>query len=304
MQGMHGDYASTTAMNNADLIIALGVRFNDRVTGDKLKFAEKANIVHIDIDGSELNKTIYAHHTLRADVKMTLQKLLPLINEAKHPEWNEEIASYKKAGCEHADNRGGMTPKNVILTLNKYIGDNTPVATDVGQHQVWSAQYLKFTGKRQFISSGGLGTMGFGLGAAMGASMGTGKRTVLITGDGSFGMSLNELATLVTYNVPVVILIMNNGVLGMVRQWQTLFFNRHYSNTELCRKTDFVALAKAFGATGEKVNSTAELEDALNNAFYHEGPYVIDCTIDKDELVLPMLPPQGSVDDLITKVGN
>ncbi len=304
MQGMHGDYASTTAMNNADLIIALGVRFNDRVTGDKLKFAEKANIVHIDIDGSELNKTIYAHHTLRADVKMTLQKLLPLINEAKHPLWHEEIASYKKDGCKHSDNRPGMTPKNVILTLNKYIGDNTPVATDVGQHQVWSAQYLKFTGKRQFISSGGLGTMGFGLGAAMGASMGTGKRTVLITGDGSFGMSLNELATLVTYNVPVVIIIMNNGVLGMVRQWQTLFFHKHYSNTELCRKTDFVAVAKAFGADGEKVTSTSQLEDALNKAFYHEGPYVIDCAIDKDELVLPMLPPQGSVDDLITKVGN
>ncbi len=304
MQGMHGDYASTTAMNNADCIIALGVRFNDRVTGNKFKFAEKASIVHIDIDGSELNKTIYAHHTLRADVKLTLQKLLPLINQVKHPLWQQEIASYKKTACEHADNRPGLTPKNVILTLNKHLGESTPVATDVGQHQVWSAQYLKFRKNRQFISSGGLGTMGFGLGAAMGAALGTGEPSVLITGDGSFGMSINELATAVTYNIPVVILIMNNGVLGMVRQWQTLFFDKHYSNTVLNRKTNFVEVAKAFGADGEQVETPDQLEEALTRAFYHKGPYVIDCKIDKDELVLPMLPPQGTVDDIITKVGN
>ena len=157
---------------------------------------------------------------------------------------------------------------------------------------------------RRFVSSGGLGTMGFGLGAAIGAAFGTQERSVLITGDGSFGMCLNELATAVTYNVPVVILIMNNGVLGMVRQWQTLFFDKHYSNTVLNRKTDFVKLAKAFGADGEAASTPEELDRALANAFSAEGPYVIDCAIEKDEFVLPMLPPGGSMDDIIVKVGD
>ena len=302
MQGMHGHYACSTAMHNADCIIALGARFNDRVTGNRSKFATKAKIVHIDVDGSELSKNLIDAHGLRGDLKETLKKLLPLIQTAKHPEWQEKIAAYKKFEIENADTREGMTPRNAITTLNAHISKTTPVATDVGQHQMWSAQYLNFKASRKFISSGGLGTMGFGLGAAIGAAFGTKERSVLITGDGSFGMNLNELATAVRYNVPVVILLLNNGVLGMVRQWQTLFFDKHYSNTVLERKTDFVELAKAFGANGMKVSTIEELDHALLAAFSGSGPYVIDCAIDKDEFVLPMLPPGGSMDDIILKV--
>ena len=200
------------------------------------------------------------------------------------------------------DNREGLTPRNAILTLNKHLGENTAVATDVGQHQMWSAQNLFFKTPRRFVSSGGLGTMGFGLGAAIGAAFGTGERSVLVTGDGSFGMCLNELATAASYNVPVIILIVNNGVLGMVRQWQTLFYNKHYSNTVLNRKTDFSALARAFGADGEAVSTVEELDAALTKAFQQDGPYVIDCRIDKDEFVLPMLPPGGSMDDIIVRL--
>lgn len=304
MQGMHGHYDSSMAMHNADLIISLGVRFNDRATGDRTKFASKAKIVHIDIDGSELSKTVNAVHGLRADVGLTLQKLLPLIKKAEHPLWWQTINKLKEAEHEYLDNREGLTPRNTILTLNRHLGENTPVATDVGQHQMWAAQNLSFKNSRRFISSGGLGTMGFGLGAAIGAAYGTGEHTVLVTGDGSFGMCLNELATAVTYNVPVVILVMNNGVLGMVRQWQTLFFEKHYSNTVLNRKTDFVALAKAFGADGVRASDLDELDAALKKGFEYCGPYVIDCAIDKDEFVLPMLPPGGSMDDIIVKVGD
>ena len=304
MQGMHGHYASSMAMHHADCIISLGVRFNDRVTGNRAKFATKADIVHIDIDGSELSKTVTASNGLRADIKKTLEKLLPLINKVSRPEWQEQIAAFKAEEAESADTREGLTPKNVINMLNKHLGENTPVATDVGQHQMWAAQNLSFKKSRRFVSSGGLGTMGFGMGAAIGSAYGTGEKTVLITGDGSFGMCLNELATAVTYNVPVVVLIMNNGVLGMVRQWQTLFFDKHYSNTVLNRKTDFVRLAESFGAHGEAANTTEELSAALEYAFAADGPYLIDCAIDKDEFVLPMLPPGGSMDDIIVKVGD
>ena len=301
MHGMHGRLASFLAMYNADLIISLGVRFNDRVTGNREKFAAKAKIIHIDVDGSELRKTVNTVCGLRGDVKLTLGKLLPLLNERKRPDWMEKTEAFRKEeeGC--LDNRKGLTPRNIILKLNEYLGENTAVCTDVGQHQMWSAQNLNFKTPRRFVSSGGLGTMGFGIGAAIGAAVGTHERSVLITGDGSFGMSLQELATAVTYNIPVVILILNNSVLGMVRQWQTLFFDKHYSNTTLNRKTDFAAVAKAFGADGEKVLTEEELDEAFIHAFNNNGPYVIDCSIDKDEFVLPMLPPGGSMDDIITR---
>lgn len=302
MHGMHGRLASFLAMYNADLIISLGVRFNDRVTGNREKFAAKAKIIHIDVDGSELRKTVNTVCGLRGDVKLTLGKLLPLLNERKRPDWMEKTEAFRKEeeGC--LDNRKGLTPRNIILKLNQYLGENTTVCTDVGQHQMWSAQNLNFKTPRRFVSSGGLGTMGFGIGAVIGAAVGTHERSVLITGDGSFGMSLQELATAVTYNIPVVILILNNSVLGMVRQWQTLFFDKHYSNTTLNRKTDFAAVAKAFGADGEKVLTEEELDEAFIHAFNNNGPYVIDCSIDKDEFVLPMLPPGGSMDDIITKM--
>ncbi len=304
MQGMHGHYASSMSMHSADCIIALGVRFNDRVTGNRAKFATRSKIVHIDIEGAELSKTTNDTHKLRGDIKMTLQKLLPLIKKAEHPEWEERVKGFREKEKETLDLREGMTPRNIILKLNEKKNDNTPIATDVGQHQMWSAQNLEFTNSRRFISSGGLGTMGFGMGAAIGAQMATKERSVLITGDGSFGMSLNELATAVTYKVPMVILIMNNGVLGMVRQWQTLFYEKHYSATVLARQTDFAALARAFGGDGIAVDTLEELDVALDKAFSYDGPYVIDCRIDKDELVFPMLPPGGSMDDIIVKAGN
>lgn len=301
MQGMHGHFASSMAMHKADLIISLGVRFNDRVTGNREKFATGAKIIHIDIDGSELSKSVNEVCGLRGDIKLTLQELLPLLNKSKKSYWMTKINELKIEEDSYLDKRDGLTPRNAILTLNKHLSENTAVCTDVGQHQMWSAQNLRFESPRRFLSSGGLGTMGFGFGAAIGAAFGTGERSVLVTGDGSFGMNLNELATAVKYNIPIVILIMNNGVLGMVRQWQTLFYNKHYSNTVLERKTDFTALAKAFGADGEAVLTVEELDSALKRGFKCAGPYIIDCKIDKDEFVLPMLPPGGSMDDIITK---
>ena len=302
MQGMHGHFASSMSMHNADVIISLGVRFNDRVTGNRLKFATGAKIVHIDVDGSELSKTVNSACGLRGDVKLTLQKLLPLLNEDKKEKWMKKVSDFRAEEETYLDNREGLTPRRAVLTVNKYLGENTAVCTDVGQHQMWSAQNLHFKKTRRFASSGGLGTMGYGFGAAIGAAYGTKERSVLITGDGSFGMNLNELATAVRYNVPVVVVIMNNGVLGMVRQWQTLFYNKHYSNSVLERKTDFAAFARSFGADGEAVATPEELDKALSRAFKTEGPYIIDCKIDKDEFVLPMLPPGGSMDDIITKL--
>ena len=306
MQGMHGRYASAMAMHHADLILSLGVRFNDRVTGNREKFAKGAKIIHIDVDGSELCKTVNAVCGLRGDVKLTLEKILPLIREDKKPEWMDVVQKFVEqeeiCNNQKKNNSAGLTPQNTIQILNQHLGENTPVCTDVGQHQMWAAQNLNLKRSRRFVSSGGLGTMGFGLGAAIGAALGTKERSVLITGDGSFGMCLQELATAVSYRVPMVILIMNNGVLGMVRQWQTLFFDKHYSSTVLERKTDFVAFARAFGADGEKVVTSEELNEALERGFLSDGPFIIDCKIHKDEFVLPMLPPNGSMDEIITKV--
>ena len=304
MQGMHGHYACSTAMHRSDCIIALGVRFNDRATGDRAKFARGAKIVHIDVDGSELSKNVPAVCGLRGDVKLTLQKLAELVSPAEHPEWRATVAGFREEEAQSRDERPGLTPRNALLMLDRHLTADTPVATDVGQHQMWAAQTLSFRKPRRFISSGGLGTMGFGMGAAMGAQMATGRHTALVTGDGSFGMNLNELATAVTHRIPLVILLLNNGVLGMVRQWQTLFFDKHYSNTVLERQTDFVKLADAFGAKGERVDTLGDLDAALGRAFGYDGPYLIDCRIGEDEFVLPMLPPGGSMDDMITKVGG
>ncbi len=302
MQGMHGHYASSMAMHNSDCIIALGVRFNDRVIGKRSKFAQRADIVHIDIDGAELSKVVYATHGLRADVKLSLERLLPLIEKVERPEWWETIAGYKAEEERNLDTREGLTPRNAIRTLNAHLAPTTPVVTDVGQHQMWTAQNLHLQSERRFISSGGLGTMGFGMGASVGAAIATGEATVLVTGDSSFGMTACELATAVSERLPIIVLIMNNRVLGMVRQWQTIFFGGRYSGTMLDgRQTDFVALARAYGADGERVDTLESLDAALSRGFAMGTPYVIDCAIDRDEMVLPMLPQGGSIDDIIVK---
>lgn len=302
MQGMHGHYASSMTENEADLIIAVGARFSDRATGNKDKFAQNAKIIHIDIDEAELHKNIPVYLGITGDVKDSLTRLIRLVDEKKLPEWNDRINELKIRENETLKTSEALTPYDIIDIISKDADKDTVIVTDVGQHQMWVAQRYPFEIPRTFISSGGLGTMGFGLGAAIGANAGTGKKTVLVTGDGSFGMNLNELATAVSQNSPVVIVIMNNGVLGMVRQWQTLFFNKHYSNTTLDRKTDFVKLAEAFGAKGFRVSKGEELEKAFSEAYNADGPYVIDCAVDCDEFVLPMLPPGGSIDDMITDV--
>lgn len=300
MEGMHGHYASSIAQNEADLIITAGCRFSDRGTGNTKKYARNAKIIHIDIDASELCKNISVELGLTGSMKEILSKITAAIPQQQHTAWMTrvgELVEYTKQ--LETQKEGELTPFTAIDAIAEVADKDTIVATDVGQHQMWVAQHYPFETPRTFISSGGLGTMGFGLGAAIGAATATGKKTVLVTGDGSFGMNLNELATAVTNQTPVVVFIMNNGVLGMVRQWQTLFFDKHYSNTTLERKTDFVKLAEAFGLPGYRAMTLAELKEILPKAFAEKGPVLIDCGIDCDAFVLPMLPPGGSIDDII-----
>ena len=307
MQGMHGHYASSMAQTESDLILAVGVRFSDRATGNIAKFAKKSKIVQLDPDCAEINKNVRVDLALVGDVEDAFKRIAEKCAPKSNPEWIDQVRKLKAEENAFedeiaAENKASLTPKQVFEIINADKPAKTIIATDVGQHQMWAAQYATFDGPRRFVSSGGLGTMGFGLGAAMGAYVATKDPVVLITGDGSFGMNLNELATAVTYKLPVVIVLMNNGVLGMVRQWQTLFFGKRYSNTVLDRKTDFVALAKAFGAEGYLAETPVEFRQAFDKALTSGRPVVIDTRIDKDEFVLPMLPPGGAIDDIITKV--
>ncbi len=299
MQGMHGRYASTMAVNYCDCLIALGVRFNDRATGDRTRFAPNHKIVRVDTDSSELSKTVYDRVDLVGDVGTILHDLLELIRPNTHEEWRREIRELRAKEKGFADYRSTLTPKVVMETINECRMSDMPVVTDVGQHQMWAAQHLVFTKPRTFITSGGLGTMGFGLGAAIGAQLGTGMRSVLVTGDGSFGMNLGELATLADNNLPITIVLLNNGVLGMVRQWQSLFYGRRYSHTTLNHKLNFVKLACAFGVEAVRVETPRDLTAALTSSLAQDGPMLIECAIDCDELVTPMMPPGGSVDDLM-----
>ncbi len=305
MQGMHGLYASSMANKDADLIIGLGVRFSDRATGNTSKYAKGAKIIHIDTDLSEIGKNVPVEVGIIGDIVSTFSRILERVKKREHPQWHDHVEALKAEGrriLEEAEREAGgaMTPKKIFDVINEIKDKDTIIATDVGQHQMWTAQYVNFGRTRRFASSGGLGTMGYGLGAAIGAAAATGDKTVLITGDGSFGMNLNELATAVTYNSPVVVVIFNNGVLGMVRQWQTLFYGQRYSNTVLGRKTDFVKLADAFGLPGRRASNIDEFRAAFTEAMEHDGPFLIDTYIDMDEFVLPMLPPGGSIEDMIT----
>lgn len=303
MEGMHGHYVSSIAQNEADLIITAGCRFSDRGTGNTAKYARNAKIIHMDIDASELCKNIPVELGMTGSMKEILQKLAEKLPQQTHADWMARVAELQEKTRElEAQNPDELTPFTAIDALAEAADKETIVATDVGQHQMWVAQHYPFETPRTFISSGGLGTMGFGLGAAIGAATATGKKTILVTGDGSFGMNLNELATAVTNQTPVVVFIMNNGVLGMVRQWQTLFFDKHYSNTTLERKTDFVKLAEAFGMPGYRAMNMAELKEVLPKAFAEKGPVLVDCAIDCDAFVLPMLPPGGCIDDIIVDI--
>ncbi|MBQ8322186.1 MAG: biosynthetic-type acetolactate synthase large subunit [Clostridia bacterium] len=309
MQGMHGHYASSMAQNEADLILGIGVRFSDRATGNVKKYAKNCKIIQLDPDFSEINKNVSVDVGIVGDVEYSFKKIITGVLDKKNPEWVDRVESLKADEARFEEEiankaKAPLTPKMMLDVINENKPEGTVIVTDVGQHQMWTAQYVKFDRTRRFVSSGGLGTMGFGLGAAIGARVATGDPTVLITGDGSFGMNLNELATAVSHKIPLVIVIADNGVLGMVRQWQTLFFNKHYSNTVLTdRKTDFVKLAEAFGAVGKRVFTKDEFADAFREALkVTDGPVVIDAVIDKDEFVLPMLPPGGSIDDIIVNI--
>ncbi len=305
MQGMHGHYASSMANKEADLVLGVGVRFSDRATGNLSKYCKGAKIIQLDTDLSEINKNVKVDVGLIGNIVSSFTRILERCEKKERAEWRN-LVECLKAEEAHIEQEVAnavpakkLTPKRVFDVINAVKDKDTIIATDVGQHQMWTAQMVNFEKPRRFASSGGLGTMGFGLGAAIGAQIASNDRVVLITGDGSFGMNLNELATAVTYNLPITIVLMNNGVLGMVRQWQTLFFGKRYSNTVLERKTDFVKLAEAFGAKATTAASPAEFEAAFTEAMQHDGPYLINTQIDIDEFVLPMLPPGGSIDDII-----
>lgn len=303
MEGMHGDYASSIAQDEADLILTIGARFSDRATGNVSKYATKAKIIHIDIDRAEVDKNVSVDLGVGGDLKQALNEVLKLVKPKENIEWQNRIKELKEFSKKSIDQnmpKDELNPYTLIKEVSKHTSDDTKIVTDVGQHQMWVTQYYEFKKPRTFITSGGLGTMGFGLGAAIGSAMYTNERTVLFTGDGSFGMNLNELATVATQNLPIVIILMNNGVLGMVRQWQNLFFDKHYSQTVLERKTDFVKLAEAFGIKGYRISDVSQMKDVIDQAFKEKGPVLVDCYIDKDEFVLPMLPPGGSFEDIIT----
>ena len=284
----------------ADLVIAVGVRFSDRATGDKNKYAPKAKVVHIDIDPAEIGKNIDVFTSITGDIKSIIKRLTELSPKKDNKDWWAQIEEFRNEEESSSPKAVDMHPRAIIEAINAKCGSDTVVATDVGQHQMWTAQFYKNKGRRTFLTSGGLGTMGYGMGAAIGGCVGSGgKRTVLVTGDGSYGMNLHETVTAVTNGLPIVIVVMNNRTLGMVRQWQKLFFGERYSNTTLGRKTDFVALAKAFGADGARAQTKEEFDLALEQAFQTDGPFLIDCVIDMDEKVLPMIPTGRSIDSII-----
>ncbi len=302
MTGMHGKYAASMAQSEADLLIAVGVRFSDRATGNIAEYTKNCTVVHIDIDDAELGKNVPSVIDVCGDAKAILTEMLGRLNPFRNDEWLARVEELKRKGEPANDDGTAFTPRNIIRCVASRVGPDTVVATDVGQHQMWVMQHYPFEKPGVLLTSGGLGTMGYGMGAAIGGCAGCGwKRTVLFTGDGSFGMNLNELATAVSQKAPLLIVLFNNEVLGMVRQWQSMFYERRYSSTTLGRKTDFVKLAEAFGAAGKTVGTIEELCEVLDGPLPDDGPFIINCLIDKDEMVFPMIPSGGSVKDMVMK---
>lgn len=301
MIGMHGKVESDVAVYSSDLVIAIGTRFSDRVATDREKFANTANIIHIDIDNAEIDKNVKSNIFLVTDANNALNKLTEKIKENNHSDWLEFI-NQRASEITVGEFKTSPNPKEIINLINELTPSDQIIATDVGQHQMWTAMFYPFEKQRTFITSGGLGTMGFGLGAAIGAAIGTNKRTILLTGDGSFHMNLNELATASKYNLPIKVIILNNKVLGMVRQWQTLFYNKHYCQTSIDKKTDYVKLAEAFGANGYVIDQIEGAKDILNKALNEDGVSIIDVRIDKDEMVLPMIPTGKTLHDIISDI--
>ncbi len=299
MIGMHGSMAANRATNDADLVIALGTRFSDRVALNPTRFAQNAAIVQIDIDESEINKNVAINCELVGDIKVVLQELIPLLHKAEHTEWVSEAMSWKKQVDVKAAGEG-IAPKELFYATCDLTDKDTIYATDVGQHQMWAAQYVKHKKAENFLTSGGLGTMGYGYGAAIGAQFACpDKRVIHFTGDGSFHMNLNECCTAVSENLPIITIILDNKVLGMVYQWQTVFYNKQYSETILERKTNYVKLAEGFGAVGFEANTIEEFKDVFQKALKVNGPVWIACKISRFERVLPMIPSGGTLKDAI-----
>ncbi|OHW62684.1 acetolactate synthase large subunit [Andreesenia angusta] len=297
MLGMHGEKETNMAVDNCDLLIAVGARFDDRVTGDLDKFAQRAKVIHMDIDAAEISKNREADIFLIGDLKDTLAELSKHIEEGDRSEWLAEIESYKVTRCVEHDE---FVAKNILEYVSGALGANANVATDVGQHQMWTAQYWRFKTPRSFVTSGGLGTMGFGLGAAIGSQVGCPeKRTVLVTGDGSFRMNCNELATVRKHNLPIIILLFNNSTLGMVRQWQKLFQKEKYSETDIGNEVDYVKLAEAYNIDGHRARSLSDFKAIFDNIADKHEPVLIECIVNKDDCVYPIIPAGAGVEQSI-----
>ncbi|TEB14576.1 Acetolactate synthase large subunit [Pelotomaculum sp. FP] len=299
MLGMHGTKYANFAVCECDLLIAVGARFNDRVTGKLETFAPEAKIIHIDIDPAEIGKNVRVDIPIVGDVKRVLKQLLAVLQPGLGEAWRDRIQAWKKEyPLSYCDN-GRLKPQSIIKEIYNLTGGAARVTTEVGQHQMWTAQYYTFTKPRSFITSGGFGTMGFGLPAAIGVQVGCPDDVVFdIAGDGSIQMNIQEMCTAVNYELPVNVAILDNGVLGMVRQWQELFYNRRYSQTELSNP-DFVKLAEAYGAEGIRVTKPAEVAPALEQAIRSSKPVMIDFIVDREENVLPMVPPGGSIGKML-----
>ena len=301
MIGMHGTKASNLLATSCDLIIALGARFSDRVISHK-NHVKNARVIQIDIDPAEINKNVKVDSYIIGDIKEVLNKLIPMINEKENIAWINKMNELKALNNKEVVKEGILTPEYLFTLLNKMDKGNFIITTEVGQHQMWTAQNYKFYKPRTFISSGGLGTMGFGMGASIGAQVANPKAVVFnIAGDGSFGMDCNEFATAVNFKIPVKVIVMNNNALGMVRQWQSLFYECRYAETTLNRATDFVKLAEAFGGTGFRVEKPEELQEVLEKALATDGPVIIDYKIDSDDMVFPMVAPGAPINEIMSK---